>query len=55
MYLTLTLVLGTLNLRCYLIPFTDWAHNAYHLTVQRGQNAHYMPVKGIRVNVSHWP
>ena len=26
-----------------LIPLTDWAQNAHSLTVQRGQNAHYMP------------
>ena len=24
-----------------LVPFTDWAHNAHSLTIQRGQNAHY--------------
>ena len=26
-----------------LIPFTDWESNAHSLTVQRGQNAHYVP------------
>ena len=26
-----------------LIPLTDWAQNAHSLTVQRGQNAHYVP------------
>ena len=25
------------------IPLTDWAHNAHSMTVQRGQNAHYVP------------
>ena len=34
------------------IPFTDWAHNAHSLTVQRGQNVHYyaQSVKGITVS-----
>ena len=26
-----------------LIPLTDWAQNAHSLTVQRGQNANYVP------------
>ena len=26
-----------------VMPFTDWAHTAHSLTVQKGQNAHYMP------------
>ena len=25
------------------IPLTDWAQNAHSLTVQRGQNVHYVP------------
>ena len=25
-----------------LIPFTDWESNAHSMTVQRGQNAHYV-------------
>ena len=25
------------------LPLTDWAQNAHSLTVQRGQNAHYVP------------
>ena len=28
---------------CCVIPLTDWAQNAHSLTVQRGQNAHYVP------------
>ena len=27
----------------YPIPFTDWKSNAHSMTVQRGQNAHYVP------------
>ena len=26
-----------------LIPFTEWAHNAHNVTVQRRQNVHFMP------------
>ena len=26
-----------------VIPFTDWQSNAHSMTVQRGQNAHYVP------------
>ena len=32
-----------LDLNLTLIPLTDWAQNAHSLTVQRGQNAHYVP------------
>ena len=32
-----------LNRRVSLIPLTDRAQNAHSLTVQRGQNAHYVP------------
>ena len=26
-----------------IIPFTDWESNAHSMTVERGQNAHYVP------------
>ena len=37
------IVVTIVNIRKLLIPLTDWAHNAHSLTVQRGQNAHYVP------------
>ena len=34
-----------------LIPLTDWAHNAHSLTVQRGQNAHYICAQSVKGTV----
>ena len=38
--------------RTYLVPFTDWAHNAHTVLFEQAKNAHYVSaqsVKGIRV------
>ena len=37
------LVVGFLGITTTLTPLNDLAQNAHSLTVQRGQNAHYVP------------
>ena len=39
------------TVRMYLIPFTDWESNAHSMTVQRGQNVHYVPMQSVKGSI----